>query len=94
MERAAAANYMSLRTLHKLFAESGQTAAAWLRSRRIEAAKAALADPRDPSPVAAIAMRCGFSSISHFSQVFRGCTGVTPSEYREVTRSAVPSFPA
>jgi AraC family transcriptional regulator len=48
--------------------------------RRIERAKALLADP-DRS-VSAIALDCGFSLPSSFATAFRKTTGMTPSAFR------------
>jgi AraC family transcriptional regulator len=48
--------------------------------RRIERAKALLADPA--SSVTEIALELGFSETSSFSAAFRHTTGTTPTEYR------------
>jgi AraC family transcriptional regulator len=48
--------------------------------RRIERAKALLADPA--SSVTDIALELGFSETSSFSAAFRHTTGTTPTEYR------------
>ncbi|MGO2110872.1 MAG: helix-turn-helix domain-containing protein [Pseudoclavibacter sp.] len=81
LERVAAETYMSARTLHNLFTGTGETAWSWLRSRRIEAAKQQLRNPVGGS-IASIAVRCGFSSVSHFTQAFKQVVGMTPSQYR------------
>jgi len=49
-------------------------------SRRIERAKASLAEPA--CSVTEIALELGFSETSSFSAAFRHMTGVTPTEYR------------
>lgn len=94
VERAAAANFVSVRTLHKLFAETGETAAAWIRNRRIDAARRMLEDAAEAASIAEIAARCGFASVSHFTQVFRAIVGATPSEYRAACRAASGPAPA
>ncbi|MDB5365310.1 MAG: hypothetical protein JWM77_1237 [Rhodospirillales bacterium] len=48
--------------------------------RRIERAKALLADPN--SSVTAIAFACGFSLPGSFATAFRKTTGITPSAFR------------
>jgi AraC family transcriptional regulator len=48
--------------------------------RRIELARELLRTP--DSSVAEVALRCGFSQQSHFSEVFRRIAGVSPREYR------------
>jgi AraC-like DNA-binding protein len=79
----AAAHHISLRYLHKLFQEEGTTVAGWIRQRRLEGCRRDLADPALASrPVAAIAARWGFSSASHFGQVFRAAHGMPPQEFR------------
>jgi AraC family transcriptional regulator len=49
-------------------------------SRRIERAKALLAEPA--RSVTEIALELGFSETSSFSAAFRHMTGITPTEYR------------
>jgi AraC family transcriptional regulator len=51
----------------------------WTR-RRIERAKALLADPR--APITEIAFDVGYGGTSAFSASFRRLTGLTPTEYR------------
>jgi AraC-like DNA-binding protein len=83
----AAANHVSLRSLHQLFHDEGLTVAGWIRRRRLEACRRDLSDPMLASrPVAAIASRWGFSSAADFSRVFRAVHGLPPSEYRRSAR--------
>jgi AraC-like DNA-binding protein len=57
--------------------------AAFVNVRRIEAAKALLADPaKARMTVAAIAYDLGFGSLGPFNRAFKEATGVTPTEYR------------
>lgn len=81
LSKVAAANYMSTRTLHNLFEEEGLKAGAWLRARRIEMAQRELRISLHET-IATIALKCGFSSVSHFTQAFKQHVGVTPSQYR------------
>jgi AraC-like DNA-binding protein len=61
----------------------------FLNERRIEEAKAALADPTQAEvPVITIAMDAGFQSLGPFNRAFKAETGVTPSEYRKLKASA------
>ena len=65
----------------RVFAHAyGESPAAWLRRRRIDQAAAMLADP--DLPITEIARRCGFATVSHFTQAFRLARGVTPGVYR------------
>lgn len=82
VESIAAANYLSVRMVHKLFADHGQTAAAWIRSRRVEGVRLELSDPCCTDSLSAVAARWGFTSMPHFSAVFKKHTGLTPSTYR------------
>jgi AraC-like DNA-binding protein len=83
----AAAHHVSLRYLHKLFEEQGETVAGWIRARRLEACRRDLADPALASrPVAAIAARWGFRNPASFSQVFKAAHGMPPQAYRRLAR--------
>ena len=48
--------------------------------RRIERARNLFADPK--LGVADVALHCGFSNQSHFSETFRRVVGTTPRQYR------------
>jgi AraC-like DNA-binding protein len=55
----------------------------FVNSRRIEAAKHALADPAQArTTVAVIAYDHGFSSLGPFNRAFKAQTGVSPREWR------------
>lgn len=78
----AAAVHISVRHLHNQFT-SGDTVAAFIRRRRLSMCERDLTDPaRVAESVAMIARRWGFESASHFGQLFRERTGVSPVEYR------------
>lgn len=81
----ATAQFMSVRRLHYLFEESGTTVSAWIRDRRVERSMEALAD-RDllELPISLIARKWGFRTASHFGQVFKASTGMTPREFRNL----------
>jgi AraC-like DNA-binding protein len=82
--RIAAANNMSPRYVHLLFAQIGVSASAWIRTQRLERCREDLRSRgyRDSS-VAEIAYAWGFSDPSHFSRAFKQQYGVGPREYRE-----------
>lgn len=88
VDAVAQANYVSVRSLHKLFSETGDTPAAWIRAQRLHEAKRILSDPLCEPSITEIAQRCGFSSIAQFSHIFKQSTGLTPTAYRESQRSA------
>jgi AraC-like DNA-binding protein len=72
---------VSRTTLHRLFEEEGGVQA-YIRIRRLEAARRMLADPENGEPIYVIAERLGFSDSAHLSRLFRGRWGLTPSDYR------------
>lgn len=83
----AAANHISVRTLHRLFQDEGLTVAAYIRRQRLEHARRDLADPtRATTPVHAVAARWGFPHPSDFSRAFRNTYGMPPGEYRRELR--------
>lgn len=75
--------HVSRRTLEKLFAERGTTAARWLLERRLERSRAELLSSSSADvSVEAIAQRCGFADRTHFSRVFHARFGASPSQLR------------
>lgn len=79
----AASNYISVRHLHGLFQEQGETVASWIRTRRLERCRRDLADPlARHRTITEIAFGWGFTDPSHFSRLFRTTFGVSPSECR------------
>jgi len=75
-QEARLSRYHFLRAFRR---EVGVTPHAYLTSRRIAAAKRLLAGDQ---PLSEVALACGFYDQSHFSRSFKGCTGVTPGQYR------------
>lgn len=78
----AAAAGLSLRYLHDLLRDTGETFGGHLRAARLEAARAALARPGERRSVAEIALACGFADPSAFARAFRARFGLSPSEAR------------
>lgn len=79
----ASAHFMSVRTLHQIFAGSGETVAGEIRRRRIEKCRLDLADLwQKQIPVAAIGARWGLGDPAHFSRLFRSVVGQPPAEFR------------
>jgi AraC-like DNA-binding protein len=79
----AAAHFVSVRYLYRLFETQGTTVAAWIRYRRLERCRADLADPALRSlPVSAVAAKWGLPDSAHFSRLFRQAYGQPPAEYR------------
>jgi AraC-like DNA-binding protein len=79
----AAAQYISVRYLYKLFETEETTVAEWIRRRRLERCRRDLLDPAlRHTPVSTIGARWGFTSPAHFSRAFRAAHGLPPGEYR------------
>lgn len=63
----------------------------FLNARRIDAAKAALADPeRARDTVSTIAFDLGYASLGPFNRAFKDATGQTPTEWRKTALAASP----
>ncbi|MFE0604436.1 helix-turn-helix domain-containing protein [Streptomyces sp. NPDC058892] len=77
----AAAHHMSVRYLHRLFAQDATTVGTWIRERRLEEAARELARPGRGKTVSRIAHRWGFVSPNHFSRVFRQRYGMSPRDW-------------
>jgi AraC-like DNA-binding protein len=79
----AAASYVSVRQLHRLFAAAGTTFCSFLREARLSRCREDLADPRlGHLPIAKIAARRGCSNAAHFSRMFTARYGSTPRAFR------------
>ena len=79
----ADAHFISVRQLHYLFEATGVTMSTWVRNRRLERCQIDLADSRlTHLPISVIARRWGFLTPSHFTQIFKAATGLTPREFR------------
>lgn len=75
---------MSARTLHLLFASSGETFGEFIAARRLDDCRIALTDPAQRHrSVTDIAFGCGFSSLSTFYRAFQTAYNMTPSAMRE-----------
>jgi transcriptional regulator GlxA family with amidase domain len=84
--RIASAAAMSLRTLHRKFAEqTGTTPASWVLRARIHRAQELLVDSN--LPMEEISARVGFGSASTFRERFRDAVGTSPSSYRKAFRA-------
>lgn len=81
---------ISVRYLHKLFADEGTTFGRWVLHRRLESARDNLErSHEDPPSITQVAVRNGFGDPAYFTRTFKKAYQVTPSEYRLVVRRAV-----
>jgi AraC-like DNA-binding protein/catechol 2,3-dioxygenase-like lactoylglutathione lyase family enzyme len=79
----ADACHISVRQLHRDFAEEGTTFGAWLRDERLSRCRAELTDPAMAGVlIADIARRWGFRGQAYFSRLFVQTYSVTPREAR------------
>lgn len=87
--RIARAHAVSVRHLHALWQDQETTLARWIAGRRLAAAREALADPEQAHrPIAAVAREWCFPNPTHFARRFREEFGITPRQWRRVTRTA------
>lgn len=61
---------------------TGQTPSGWFMQRRVQKASEMLC--KTNVPIIEIALEIGYESPSHFAQVFRRVTGVSPRDYRKM----------
>jgi AraC family transcriptional regulator len=76
---------VSTRHFLRAFQEStGQTPLSFVQSVRVDMARQLLMDSRNS--ITEVALECGFSHGQHFSDRFKGATGLTPSAFRKAHR--------
>ncbi len=76
----AAEHSVSIRTVHRVFAETGDTLGSVIRLRKLMRARREL-ECTDHS-IAAIASYWGFADSSHFTRTFKQQFGMSPSDFR------------
>jgi AraC-like DNA-binding protein len=81
-EVIAAEHFISVRHLYRVLAEAGVSLSEWIRTKRLEAARQALARIDGTDTIAGVARRLGFTDMSSFSRAFRAEYGVSPRDWR------------
>lgn len=75
----------SARHIHRAFDGTGTTVSSYIKGQRLKASASELRNPLCPQDsITEIAIRWGFSDISHFSRSFRNQFGLSPREYRDM----------
>jgi len=77
----AAGCHISVRTLHRLFADQPRSLSRWIRFRRLERARVELA-AHPQRPIAVVAAQAHFSDATAFARAFRDEYGLSPREFR------------
>ncbi|MGO4423781.1 helix-turn-helix domain-containing protein [Streptomyces sp. MCAF7] len=72
---------VSVRTLQRAFAVVGESVTAYIRHRRLEEARLALAEPSGRLSISELAAYWQFADTSHFTRAFKKRYGRTPTEY-------------
>ncbi|MEU8718689.1 helix-turn-helix transcriptional regulator [Streptomyces sp. NPDC048663] len=73
--------HVSVRTLHRAFAATGETTAAFIRKKRLEQARLTLTASIGRPTVTELAARWHFADSSHFIRAFKKQYGKSPTEY-------------
>ena len=82
-EQVAAAHYVTVRYLNRLFAGENTSITRWINKRRLERCAEILRSSRNiHRNIDEIAFQCGFSSLPYFYRKFKQQYGCTPREYR------------
>jgi AraC-like DNA-binding protein len=77
-ERIAAACNISVRYLHLLFADTGETLARWIRDRRLQLAYEKIVSTKSRASICQLAYAHGFNDHAQFSSAFRKKYGCSP----------------
>ena len=77
VEQIAQGKNISVRTLSRLFAATGETPRSWLQNQRLSCAYEALAN-RKITNITEAALTFGYKDLSHFSRTFKNKYGYSP----------------
>jgi AraC-like DNA-binding protein len=76
---------ISLRRLHRAFADTQWSVCSWMRHRRLEQCRRDLLDPlQHRLSITQIAFRWGFNDAAHFSRSFREVYHQSPRDLRKL----------
>ncbi|MDW5441286.1 helix-turn-helix domain-containing protein [Polaromonas sp. SM01] len=89
IEQIAQALNCSKRHLHNAFSDEDDTLASYILRLRLQACSRELQHTGPQArAITDIALSWGFNNLSHFSRVFRGHTGQSPSELRQAAQQS------
>jgi AraC-like DNA-binding protein len=77
---------VSVRTLHRAFAATGESVTAHIRHRRLDEARLALTASSAQPSISELAAHWQFADSSHFTRAFKQRFGRTPTDYARSTR--------
>ncbi len=81
--RIAAAHFISVRSLHRLWEPRGVSISGWIRELRLGRCRRDLADPAlAHESIGTIASRWGMRNPAHFSRMYRAAYGCSPRDHR------------
>ena len=81
--RIAAAHFISIRSLHRLWESRGVSISGWIREVRLARCRRDLADPAlAHESIGTIAARWGMRNAAHFSRMYREAYGCSPRDHR------------
>ncbi|GAA4337302.1 helix-turn-helix domain-containing protein [Pigmentiphaga soli] len=84
LETIARHHGISVRLLHHLFRQKGESPSNWIWNRRLQKCYELITARQEMHrSITEIAYSVGFSSSSHFSHAFKGKFGIRPSEARQ-----------
>jgi len=90
LDRIAQGLSCSKRLLHKAFCDEDDTLAHYILRRRLQGCMRDLRDPAHAQrTITDIALSWGFNHSAHFSRVFREHTGLSPSDFRQLSRDSL-----
>jgi AraC-like DNA-binding protein len=79
--RIAEANAISVRTLHAMFASTGESVSDYVRRHRLERSREALVSQPEAA-VIDISGQWGYKNASHFARAFKAEYGIAPQDLR------------
>ncbi len=82
---------VSLRTLHRAFAAVEESVTGYIRRRRLQQARAALAAPDGRPNISELAAHWQFADSSHFIRAFKKQYGQTPAQFARSTYRTAPA---